>query len=261
MPPAQQSLPNLSRRQLLATAAAATTLSALSLGRASAGPIDAADVIVVGAGLAGLVATSELVAAGRRVLLLDQEPETGLGGQAFWSLGGLFFIDSLEQRIAGVRDSLELARRDWFNTAGFDRGPDDPLGEDYWGTRWAEAYLQFAAGEKQSWLAGLGMRWVPYVGWAERGDRSPNGPGNSVPRFHLTLGTGPGVMEPFEKLVRDAQSAGRSRSGSAIRSTGSSPPVMPSPASTAACSNPATRPAAHPVPAPRSASSSCTPRW
>ncbi|WP_410873177.1 FAD-binding dehydrogenase [Nocardia sp. A7] len=208
MPPAQQSLTGLSRRRLLATAAAATTLSALSLGRASAGPADDADVIVVGAGLAGLVATSELVAAGRRVLLVDQEPETSLGGQAFWSLGGLFFIDSLEQRIAGVRDSLELARHDWFNAAGFDRGPDDPLGEDYWGTRWAEAYLQFAAGEKQSWLAGLGMRWVPYVGWAERGDKSPGGPGNSVPRFHLTLGTGPGVMEPFEKLVRDAQSRG-----------------------------------------------------
>ncbi|MET0237840.1 MAG: FAD-binding dehydrogenase, partial [Kibdelosporangium sp.] len=168
-----------------------------------------ADAIVVGAGLAGLVATSELVAAGRRVLLLDQEPEASLGGQAFWSLGGLFLINSQEQRNAGIKDSIELARNDWFSTAGFDRGVNDPLGEDYWGSRWAEAYLQFAAGEKRSWLSGLGVSWVPIVGWAERGGQLADGPGNSVPRFHLTLGTGPGVMEPFEKLVREGVAKGK----------------------------------------------------
>ncbi|MCK2244505.1 MULTISPECIES: FAD-binding dehydrogenase [unclassified Crossiella] len=174
----------------------------------SAGPSADADVIVVGSGLAGLVATSELAAAGKRVLLLDQEPEASLGGQAFWSLGGLFLIDSPEQRTAGIKDSLELARNDWFNTAGFDRGVDNPLGEDYWAKRWADAYLEFAAAEKRNWLHGLGVRWVPIVGWAERGGMLADGPGNSVPRFHLTLGTGPGVMEPFEKLVRDQHAKG-----------------------------------------------------
>ncbi|WP_185011020.1 FAD-binding dehydrogenase [Crossiella cryophila] len=174
----------------------------------AAGPAADADVIVVGSGLAGLVATSELAAAGRRVLLLDQEPEASLGGQAFWSLGGLFLIDSPEQRTAGIKDSLELARNDWFNTAGFDRGVDNPLGEDYWAKRWADAYLEFAAAEKRNWLHGLGVRWVPIVGWAERGGMLADGPGNSVPRFHLTLGTGPGVMEPFEKLVRDQHAKG-----------------------------------------------------
>ncbi|WP_223273952.1 FAD-binding dehydrogenase [Nocardia cerradoensis] len=172
-----------------------------------AGPSADADVIVIGAGLAGMVATTELVAAGRRVLLLDQEPEQSLGGQAHWSLGGLFFIDSVEQRLAGIKDSFDLARADWFRTAGWDRGPDDIHGEDYWGKRWAESYLQFAAGEKQSWLRGLGMNWVPVVGWAERG-QADGGIGNSVPRFHITMGTGPGVVEPFEKLVRVA--AGKS---------------------------------------------------
>ncbi|WHT23629.1 FAD-binding dehydrogenase [Crossiella sp. CA-258035] len=166
-------------------------------------------MIVVGAGLAGLVATAELAAAGKRVLLLDQEPEASLGGQAFWSLGGLFFVDSPEQRLAGIKDSLELARNDWFTTAGFDRDVHNPLGEDYWASKWAEAYLEFAAGEKRNWLYGLGVRWVPIVGWAERGGMLADGPGNSVPRFHLTLGTGPGVMEPFEKLVRDQHAKGK----------------------------------------------------
>ena len=167
-----------------------------------------ADVIVVGAGLAGLVATAELADAGRRVLLLDQEPEASLGGQAFWSLGGLFLVDSPEQRRMGIRDSAELALQDWLGSAGFDRGVDDPAGEDFWARQWATAYLDFAAGEKRSWLHGMGMRWFPVVGWAERGGGLADGHGNSVPRFHLTWGTGPGVMEPFARRVRDAAARG-----------------------------------------------------
>ncbi|MET9231668.1 FAD-binding dehydrogenase [Lentzea sp. NPDC003310] len=203
---------NISRRNLLAASGAIGAIAASgTLGQAVAGaaPRVDADVIVIGHGLAGLVATSELAAAGRKVLLLDQEPEASLGGQAFWSLGGLFFVNSQEQRTAGIKDSLELARADWFNTAGFDRGVNDPLGEDYWAAKWAEAYLNFAAGEKRDWLYGLGVRWVPIVGWAERGGQFADGPGNSVPRFHMTLGTGPGVMEPFEKKVRDAVRDGK----------------------------------------------------
>ena len=167
-----------------------------------------ADVIVVGAGLAGLVATAELADAGRRVLLLDQEPETNLGGQAFWSLGGLFMVDSPEQRRMGIRDSHALALQDWLGSATFDRGVDDPTGEDYWGSRWAAAYVDFAAGEKRSWLHAQGIRWVPLVGWAERGGYLADGHGNSVPRFHLTWGTGPGVVAPFERRVRAAVARG-----------------------------------------------------
>ncbi|MGW6442884.1 FAD-binding dehydrogenase [Lentzea sp. NPDC055074] len=203
---------NFSRRNLLAASGAIGAIAASgTLGQAVAGaaPRVDADVIVIGHGLAGLVATSELAASGRKVLLLDQEPEASLGGQAFWSLGGLFFVNSQEQRTAGIKDSLELARADWFNTAGFDRGVNDPLGEDHWAAKWAEAYLNFAAGEKRDWLYGLGVRWVPIVGWAERGGQLADGPGNSVPRFHMTLGTGPGVMEPFEKKVRDAVRDGK----------------------------------------------------
>jgi uncharacterized protein len=161
-----------------------------------------ADVIVVGAGLAGLVATTELADAGRRIILLEQEPQPWLGGQAFWSFGGLFFINSPEQRRLGVRDSHELAIKDWMATADFDRP------EDNWPRKWAESYLAFAAGEKRSWLHAQGVRFFPIVGWAERRGGS-TGPGNSVPRFHVTWGTGPGVVAPFERRVRDAVARGR----------------------------------------------------
>ncbi|MGH3929071.1 MAG: FAD-binding protein, partial [Pseudonocardiaceae bacterium] len=157
-----------------------------------------ADVIVVGAGLAGLVATAELADEGRRVILLDQEPEASLGGQAFWSLGGLFLVDTPEQRRLRVRDSRELAWQDWRGAAGFDRP------EDYWPRRWAQAYVDFAAGELRTWLHGMGVRWFPLVQWAERGGSLATGHGNSVPRFHVTWGTGPGVVEPFIRRVRCA---------------------------------------------------------
>jgi hypothetical protein len=162
-----------------------------------------ADVIVVGGGLAGLVAAAELSDAGRRVVVVDQEPETSLGGQAFWSFGGLFFVDSPEQRRLGIHDSRDLAMRDWFGSAGFDRD------EDAWPRKWAEAYVDFAAGEKRSWLHAQGVRFFPVVGWAERGGSLATGHGNSVPRFHVTWGTGPGVLAPFERRVREGVAAGR----------------------------------------------------
>ncbi|MER6441095.1 FAD-binding dehydrogenase [Streptomyces sp. NPDC001185] len=155
-----------------------------------------ADVIVIGAGLAGLAATAELVDAGRKVILLDQEPEQSIGGQAHWSFGGLFFVNSPEQRRMRIKDSHALALQDWMGTAAFDRA------EDHWPRRWAEAYVDFAAGEKRSWLHGQGVRFFPVVGWAERGGYGANGHGNSVPRFHITWGTGPGLVAPFERRVR-----------------------------------------------------------
>lgn len=156
------------------------------------------DVIVVGAGLAGLVATAELIDAGKRVLLLDQEPEASMGGQAWWSFGGLFLVDSPEQRRLGIKDSYELAWQDWLGTAGFDREED----EDYWGKQWAESYVKFAAGEKRAWLREQGVRFFPVVGWAERGGYLAEGHGNSVPRFHIVWGTGPALVQPFENRVR-----------------------------------------------------------
>ncbi|WP_448810245.1 FAD-binding dehydrogenase [Agromyces bauzanensis] len=169
---------------------------------ASPAPRTEPDAIIVGAGLAGLVAAAELVDAGKRVVIVDQEPEASLGGQAWWSFGGLFLVDSPEQRRMGVHDSLELARQDWIGTAGFDRD------EDEWGRRWAEAYLEFAAGEKRAWLHEKGVRFFPVVGWAERGGYGAIGHGNTVPRFHITWGTGPGVLAPFIGRVQAGAAAG-----------------------------------------------------
>ena len=162
----------------------------------------ATDVLIVGAGLAGLVAAAELVDAGKKVTILEQEPEANFGGQAWWSFGGIFLIDSPEQRRLGVHDSVELARQDWFASAGFDRD------EDAWPKKWAEAYLDFAAGEKRSWLHDQGVRFFPVVGWAERGGYTALEHGNSVPRFHITWGTGPGVLAPFVRRVRAGVDSG-----------------------------------------------------
>ncbi|WP_217900783.1 FAD-binding dehydrogenase [Rhodococcus sp. 14-2470-1b] len=161
-----------------------------------------ADAIVVGGGLAGLVAAAELVDKGKRVILVDQENEANLGGQAFWSFGGLFFVDSPEQRRLGIKDSYDLALQDWMGTAGFDRE------EDLWPRRWAQAYVEFAAGEKRSWLRQRGLKIFPLVGWAERGGYGPDGHGNSVPRFHITWGTGPALVDMFAATVRDGADRG-----------------------------------------------------
>lgn len=160
-------------------------------------------MIIVGAGLAGLVAAAELADAGKRVLVVEQEPAQSLGGQAFWSFGGLFLVDSPEQRRMGIRDSYELALQDWMGSAGFDRK------EDHWPRKWAAAYLQFAAGEKRAWLYRQGLRFFPVVGWAERGGYGAIGHGNSVPRFHVTWGTGPGVLAPFVARAEEAVKQGR----------------------------------------------------
>lgn len=158
--------------------------------------------IIIGHGLAGLVAAYELTLAGKKVLLLDQETEENLGGQAFWSLGGLFLINSPEQRRMGIKDSYELAQQDWMGTAGFDRP------EDEWPKKWAEAYLAFASGEKYQYVRNLGISFFPVVGWAERGDGSASGHGNSVPRFHISWGTGTGIIAPFVRKAREAAEKG-----------------------------------------------------
>ncbi|MDD9910298.1 MAG: FAD-binding dehydrogenase [Ahrensia sp.] len=161
-----------------------------------------ADALIVGAGLAGLVAACELAARGKSVIIVDQEGEQNLGGQAHWSLGGLFMIDTPEQRRMRIKDSRELAMSDWMGAAQFHRE------EDEMPRRWAERYIDFAAGDMRNWLHDMGMRWFPAVGWAERGGSFADGHGNSVPRFHLTWGTGPGVLEPFIAKARDYEKQG-----------------------------------------------------
>jgi len=167
-----------------------------------------ADVVVIGAGLSGLVTATELVARGKRVVLLDSEPAASLGGQAWWSFGGLLLVDSPEQRRLKVADSAELAFADWLAAAGFEDGADRGEGPDRYGYAWAQQYVELASGELRSWLRAKGVRWFPLVQWAERGGHAEHGRGNTVPRFHVTWGTGPAILAPFVRAARDARAAG-----------------------------------------------------
>ncbi|EXJ78041.1 hypothetical protein A1O3_09201 [Capronia epimyces CBS 606.96] len=178
-------------------------------------PSPSQPVVIVGAGLAGLVAAYELTRSHVPVTLVDQENEHNLGGQAFWSLGGIFCVDSATQRRYGIRDSHALALADWMNTARFDRVPGQdqdqgqPAGpgddQDLWARRWAEAFVDFATHKMEHYLKDRGVK-VLTVGWAERGAGRADGHGNSVPRFHLTWGTGPEIVGAFaEPVMRAAE--------------------------------------------------------
>jgi uncharacterized protein len=144
-----------------------------------------ADVVVVGAGIAGLTTTLELLDQGRRVLLLDRCHPEEVGGLAREAFGGMFMVDTSEQRRSGIEDSVELALEDWLRMADFDE-------EDVWPRRWAEQYVARARDEVGGWLKRHGVRFFPVVNWAERGVW---GDGNSVPRFHLAWGCGKALVD------------------------------------------------------------------
>lgn len=135
-------------------------------------------------------------------LIIDQEGEQNLGGQAFWSLGGIFMVDSASQRRVGIRDTRELAMQDWMDSAGFDREE-----EDRWPRQWAKAFVDFAADKMEDYVKARGLKFVS-VGWAERGSGRAEGHGNSVPRFHLSWGTGPEVVRVFADPVKKAVQKG-----------------------------------------------------
>lgn len=165
------------------------------------------NIFIIGSGLSGLVAATELIKKGHKVTMLDQEARQAMGGQAYWSFGVLFLVNSKIQRRLGVKDSYELALNDWFGTAQFDRLET----EDYWSKKWAEAYVHFATYEKESYLKSMGIKLTPMLGWAERGGSLASGHGNSVPRFHITWGTGPGLINPFIDYVLKKEKEGQFR--------------------------------------------------
>lgn len=138
------------------------------------------DVIVIGAGIAGVAAAIDLLDRGRRVLLVDRDVEENMGALAKESFGGIWFAGTPLQRRYGIRDGAELGLRDWHSFAEFD--PDD-----HWPRAWAEAYVHRANEEIFDWLKRIGVEFMPMPLWVERGLHTP---GNSVPRWHIVWGTG-----------------------------------------------------------------------
>ncbi len=158
-----------------------------------------AEVVVIGAGLAGMVTALELLDAGKRVVMLDAAARDRFGGLALSSFGGMFFVDSPEQRKNGIKDSVDLAMGDWVRYGELD--PDD-----VWPYRWAEAYVNRCTEEVRDWLAERDVSFFRAVGWTERGYFVP---GNSVPRFHIVWGTGEGIVLPLIPRLEAHEKAGR----------------------------------------------------
>ncbi|HEX9322432.1 MAG TPA: FAD-binding dehydrogenase [Xanthobacteraceae bacterium] len=158
-----------------------------------------ADVAVIGGGIAGIAAALELLDHGRDVLILDRDEESGFGGLAKESFGGVFFVNSREQQRNGIKDSPALALRDWHSFAEF--GPEDRFPK-----LWAETYVERCIPDVYEWLCAGGIRFLPLPAWVERGEARP---GNSVPRFHIVWGTGRELATKLIAALRSHPNRGR----------------------------------------------------
>lgn len=138
------------------------------------------EVCIIGGGIAGIVAAIELLNKGKSVTIVDRDLESELGGLAKWAFGGMFFVDTKHQRRNGIKDSIDLAKKDWFSYAQFDD-------QEVWGKRWANEYIETCTEKAYQWLRQHGLDFFSVINWAERG---MNKDGNSVPRFHMVWGTG-----------------------------------------------------------------------
>jgi predicted oxidoreductase len=138
------------------------------------------EVIIVGGGIAGITTALELLEFGKKVIIVDRDIEENLGGLAKESFGGMFFVDTPEQRRGGIRDTPELAYEDWQNVAKFSE-------TDHWPKKWARTYVYNCTDKVYRWLRKNGVKFFSVVHWVERGLFTP---GNSYPRFHMVWGTG-----------------------------------------------------------------------
>jgi uncharacterized protein len=139
-----------------------------------------ADVVIAGGGLAGIVTAYELLDRNRKVLLIDKDKPERFGGLAKESFGGVHMIGTPHQRRLGIRDSPELAWRDWQSVAEYDPG-------DRWPREWGRFYCENSIEYIFEFLDRKKIKFLPLVNWPERGLHVP---GNSVPRWHIVWGTG-----------------------------------------------------------------------
>ncbi len=150
------------------------------------------EVVIVGGGIAGIITAYELIEAGKKVLIIDRDKEANFGGLAKWAFGGMFFVDSKLQRSRGIKDSIDLATKDWFSFAEFDE-------KEHWGKKWAEQYIHYSTPHGYDWMRKHGFSFFPVLNWVERGLEVQ---GNSVPRFHMVNGTGWELTYRMIKLLK-----------------------------------------------------------
>lgn len=151
------------------------------------------DVVIVGAGIAGITSAIELLNQGKSITLIDRDLSSEIGGLAKWSFGGMFFVDSPLQRRQGMKDSIDLALKDWLSVADF--GPEDILPK-----AWAKQYVENCTDHIYKWLhKEHDVRFFPVVHWVERGRFTE---GNSLPRFHMVWGTGKGLTDNLTKNMQ-----------------------------------------------------------
>jgi succinate dehydrogenase/fumarate reductase flavoprotein subunit len=135
--------------------------------------VEQADLIIVGAGLAGLSAALEAGRSGAKVLVIDEA--SIFGGHAIMSEGELNIVDSPFQRSEGIQDSWDLAYTD-FTKWGEDNDPG-----------WVRYYVEHSKVEIFDWVTAMGVTFhgiTPHEG-------------SSVPRNHLTDGRGLGLVRPI----------------------------------------------------------------
>lgn len=142
------------------------------------------DVIIAGGGLAGITTAYELLEANRKVLLIEKGKEQDFGGQAKESFGGVHLIDTPYQRRMKIKDSPELAFRDWQRVAQFGE-------KDHWPREWAKFYCDNSLEYIYNFLDQKKVKFLPLINWAERGLLQPS---NTVPRWHITWGTGSEII-------------------------------------------------------------------
>jgi len=150
------------------------------------------DVIIIGAGIAGLVTALECLDQGRRVIILDRDEAENAGGLAKLAFGGMALVDTPVQRKMGIKDNREIAMKDWLSFAEFGK-------EDYWPQQWARQYVNDSAEKVYQWLIEQGLKFLPAVNWVERGLYHR---GNSLPRYHILWGTGYRLVERFLELLK-----------------------------------------------------------
>jgi len=157
------------------------------------------DVIIIGAGIAGLVAAFECLNRGRNVLVLDRDKAENMGGLAKLSFGGMALVDTPVQRRMGIKDSPEVALKDWHSFAEFEP-------HDKWPKAWANQYVNDSSNKVYKWLVRHGIKFFPAVNWVERGQYCR---GNSLPRYHILWGTGYRLVERFQELLSNHKNSSR----------------------------------------------------